>query len=242
MSFHHLLLDAWSLQVLLRGVMFFYAGFCEGHEPKLEQVRPYRDYIAWLQQQDLGKAEVFWRQELQGFHTPANLGSAALATLAYVGAGWSLADAVYMVVLTVYTVGYGEVRPLHTLYLRTVTELLIVLGCTGMILLTGALVQLMHDHEVFGEIICPSALTPINLSPLIASVSNTRRLLTVEEGSTFGGLGAEVISQLLEQDIALRSIRRLGNGTILPCSAKAEARLLPSSRDIVQCILELMSK
>jgi 2-oxoisovalerate dehydrogenase E1 component len=105
-----------------------------------------------------------------------------------------------------------------------------------------ALVQLMHDHEVFGEIICPSALTPVNLSPLIASVSNTKRLLTVEEGSTFGALGAELISQLLEQDIALRCIRRLGNGTILPCSAKAEARLLPSSQDIVQCILKLMIK
>jgi 2-oxoisovalerate dehydrogenase E1 component len=105
-----------------------------------------------------------------------------------------------------------------------------------------ALVQLIHDHEVFGEIICPTALTPINLSPLLASVSNTKRLLTVEEGSTFGALGAEVISQLLEQDIAVRCIRRLGNGTIVPCSAKAEARLLPSSRDVVQCVLELTSK
>jgi 2-oxoisovalerate dehydrogenase E1 component len=106
----------------------------------------------------------------------------------------------------------------------------------------AALVELMHDYEVFGDIICPSALTPINLSPLIDSVSNTKRLLTVEEGSTFGALGAELISQLLEHGVAVRSIRRLGNGTILPCSAKAEARLLPSSQDIVQCILEMTSK
>jgi 2-oxoisovalerate dehydrogenase E1 component len=112
----------------------------------------------------------------------------------------------------------------------------------GLALAEAALVQLMHDYEVFGDIICPSALTPINLSPLIASVSNTERLLTVEEGSTFGALGAELISQLLEHGVALRSIRRLGNGTILPSSAKAEARLLPSSQDIVQCILEMTSK
>ena len=112
----------------------------------------------------------------------------------------------------------------------------------GLALAEAALVQLMHDYEVFGDIICPSALTPINLSPLTASVSNTKRLLTVEEGSTFGALGAELISQMLEHGIALRSIRRLGNGTILPCSAKAEARLLPSSQDIVQCILEMTSK
>jgi len=112
----------------------------------------------------------------------------------------------------------------------------------GLALAEAALVQLMHNYEIFGDIICPSALTPINLSPLTASVSNTKRLLTVEEGSTFGALGAELISQLLEHGIALRSIRRLGNGTILPCSAKAEARLLPSSQDIVQCILEMTSK
>ena len=61
---------------------------------------------------------------------------------AYMAAGWSFADASYMVVLTVYTVGYGEVRHIDTPYLHAVTMGLMVLGCTGMILLTSALVQL----------------------------------------------------------------------------------------------------
>ena len=64
------------------------------------------------------------------------------ATIAYMGAGWSFADAIYMVLLTVYTVGYGEVRPIDTPYLHEVTIATMVLGCTGMILLTSALVQL----------------------------------------------------------------------------------------------------
>src|SRR5476651_2614817 len=64
-----------------------------------------------------------------------------LATLAYMQAGWTLTDASYMVVLTVYSVGYGEVRPIDTAYLHAVTMGTMVLGCTGMILLTGALVQ-----------------------------------------------------------------------------------------------------
>ena len=46
-----------------------------------------------------------------------------------------------MVLLTVFTVGYGEVRPIDTPFLHVVTIATIVLGCTGMILLTGALVQ-----------------------------------------------------------------------------------------------------
>ena len=66
-----------------------------------------------------------------------------LATLAYMGAGWSFADASYMVLLTVFTVGYGEVHPINTTYLHTVTMGLMITGCTGMILLTGALVQFL---------------------------------------------------------------------------------------------------
>jgi 2-oxoisovalerate dehydrogenase E1 component len=112
----------------------------------------------------------------------------------------------------------------------------------GLALAEEALVHLVRDHEIFAEIICPSALTPINLSPLIASMSNTKRLLTIEEGSVFGGLGAEVISRLLESGAIVGSVRRLGNDTILPCSAKAEANLLPSWRDVARCVLEVIGQ
>jgi voltage-gated potassium channel len=64
-----------------------------------------------------------------------------LATLGYMAAGWSFVDASYMVLLTVFSVGYDEVRPIDTGYLHTITIATIVFGCTGMILLTGALVQ-----------------------------------------------------------------------------------------------------
>jgi voltage-gated potassium channel len=64
-----------------------------------------------------------------------------LATLGYMGTGWSFRDAIYMVVVTVYTVGYGEVRPINTPALNGITIALIVFGCTGIIFLTGALVQ-----------------------------------------------------------------------------------------------------
>jgi voltage-gated potassium channel len=71
---------------------------------------------------------------------------------AYVLSGWSLGDAVYMVVLTVYTVGYNEVRPIDTGLLRAITIGLIVLGCTGMIFVTGALVQLITATQ-FSELL-----------------------------------------------------------------------------------------
>ncbi len=62
-------------------------------------------------------------------------------TIGYAEAGWPLQDALYMVTLTVFTVGYGEVHPIDTPFLHMLTMATMVLGCTGMIFFTGALVQ-----------------------------------------------------------------------------------------------------
>ena len=72
----------------------------------------------------------------------------AFATLAYMGAGWNFADAIYMVLLTVYTVGYGEVHPIATPYLHAVTIATMVFGCTGMILVTSVLVQALTASQI----------------------------------------------------------------------------------------------
>lgn len=63
------------------------------------------------------------------------------ATLAYVAAGWRWGDAFYFVIITIFTVGYGETHPIAGFELRAITIGTIVLGCTGVIFLTGALVQ-----------------------------------------------------------------------------------------------------
>jgi len=72
----------------------------------------------------------------------------AIATAAYMRAGWSFGDAIYMVLLTVFTVGYNEVHPINTHYLRAVTIGTIILGCTGMIFATSALVQALTMSQI----------------------------------------------------------------------------------------------
>ncbi len=64
-----------------------------------------------------------------------------LGTAGYLLAGWNLSDAFYMVIITLFTVGYEEVHPIGSPALRALTIALIVLGCTGIIYLTGAVVQ-----------------------------------------------------------------------------------------------------
>ena len=75
-SKHHLLLDGWSRYLLLKEVLAYYEAFCDGRDVQFERPRPFRDYIAWLQQQDLAKAEAFWRQTLEGFATPTTIEAA----------------------------------------------------------------------------------------------------------------------------------------------------------------------
>jgi len=73
-SHHHLLIDGWSIQILLREVFAVYESGRAGGAPQLAPLRPYRDYIAWLGEQDLAAAERFWRGELAGFSEPTPLG------------------------------------------------------------------------------------------------------------------------------------------------------------------------
>jgi amino acid adenylation domain-containing protein len=56
----------------------------------LKRSRPYQDYIAWLQQQDLSQAEAFWRVALKGFTAPTPFGvNKALGSLSSEGETYS---------------------------------------------------------------------------------------------------------------------------------------------------------
>jgi len=72
-SHHHLLLDGWSFALLLKEASNFYEAFSRDQQPTMELVRPYRDFIAWIERQDLSEAEAFWRQMLKGFANPTSL-------------------------------------------------------------------------------------------------------------------------------------------------------------------------
>ncbi len=73
-SFHHLLLDGWSVSLLLKELFAVYDVAKQGRRLQLGPIRPFREYIVWLQQQDLSQAENFWRATLKGFSAPTSLG------------------------------------------------------------------------------------------------------------------------------------------------------------------------
>jgi amino acid adenylation domain-containing protein len=72
-SFHHILLDGWSVQLLFKDLDALYEAARGGEEANLQATRPYRDYIQWLKQRNLAQAEGFWRKTLKGFTAPTPL-------------------------------------------------------------------------------------------------------------------------------------------------------------------------
>lgn len=74
-SFHHLLVDGWSILLLLQEVFAVYRSLSLQQNPQLPPTRPFRDYIAWLRQQELAPVEAFWRERLANFDTPTPIPS-----------------------------------------------------------------------------------------------------------------------------------------------------------------------
>lgn len=62
---HHLLLDGWSVPLVLREVFIAYETLRANQIVDLPPVAPYRDYIQWLEAQDLDRAESYWRTILK---------------------------------------------------------------------------------------------------------------------------------------------------------------------------------
>ncbi|MBI6976377.1 non-ribosomal peptide synthetase [Pseudomonas lactis] len=67
MSNHHILIDAWCRSLLMNDFFDIYTALGEGRDAQLATPPRYRDYIAWLQRQDLNEARQWWQQNLQGF-------------------------------------------------------------------------------------------------------------------------------------------------------------------------------
>src|ERR1700741_4589732 len=65
---HHIVMDGWSLPILLREIFAGYYG------QRLPAPAPYRSFVTWLTGRDRVAAEAAWREVLAGFETPTLVG------------------------------------------------------------------------------------------------------------------------------------------------------------------------
>lgn len=92
--------------------------------------------------------------------------SVVVGTIGYMADGWSLSDALFMVLISVSTVGYGEVRPLDSDWLRLLTSLVLLLGLIGNALLIAAAAEILISRSL------RSALGRFNLERTIADLND----------------------------------------------------------------------
>ncbi|MFC5323435.1 amino acid adenylation domain-containing protein, partial [Bradyrhizobium oligotrophicum] len=72
-SCHHILLDGWSITILLDELFDCYGALSRRELPRLAAARPFRDYVTWLQSRSPVVAEALWRRRLAGFEAPTPL-------------------------------------------------------------------------------------------------------------------------------------------------------------------------
>lgn len=70
-----------------------------------------------------------------------------IGVIGYLLAGWPASDAMYMVVITIFGVGYGEVQPVTGNVLRGFTIAVIVAGYGSVIYAVGGFIQVLIDGE-----------------------------------------------------------------------------------------------
>ncbi|CPZ30963.1 Probable peptide synthetase NRP [Mycobacteroides abscessus] len=64
LTFHHVVIDGWSLPILLQEIFASYFGH------RLPAPSSYRSFVSWLADQDLDAARTAWGKVLEGFDTP----------------------------------------------------------------------------------------------------------------------------------------------------------------------------
>jgi amino acid adenylation domain-containing protein len=70
---HHMLLDGWSLPLVIEELRGCYRSLVAGEQPPLPETPPFRDFIAWHSRRDAAADEAWWRRALHGFDEPTSL-------------------------------------------------------------------------------------------------------------------------------------------------------------------------
>jgi 2-oxoisovalerate dehydrogenase E1 component len=108
----------------------------------------------------------------------------------------------------------------------------------------AAVKQAFLEDEVLAEVLVPTMIYPLDLEPILESVSKTRRLLVVEEGQGFAGFGAEVLASCSERlrGALLATARVCAAAHPIPCSRELEKLALPDASAVLNEIRKLTSQ
>ena len=102
---------------------------------------------------------------------------------------------------------------------------------------------LLAKEGISVEVIDPRTIFPLDIATIVASVKRTGRLVVAHESTERGGIGAEVIAQVVDQAFDYLDAppqRVCGKNTPIPYNGTLEALAMPSVAEIVQAIRQTL--
>jgi pyruvate/2-oxoglutarate/acetoin dehydrogenase E1 component len=102
-----------------------------------------------------------------------------------------------------------------------------------------AATELILQHELFTEVVALSRLHPLDLDPVLESLARTGSIVTLEEGTLTGGVGAELAARVQAQawnELDGPVLRVAAHDGIVPSARSLEDEALPGVEDIVAAV------
>ncbi|WP_370422149.1 non-ribosomal peptide synthase/polyketide synthase [Streptomyces sp. QH1-20] len=189
-SNHHILLDGWSMPVLLRELFELYD--TQGYTGGLPRVTPYRDYLAWLAKQDPEAARTAWSKALGGLAEPSLIAPVDR------GRGHGLPERVSVDLPASLTEALaGQARSAG----RTLNSLLQAVWATVLGQLTG------RSDVVLGTVVSGRPPHIAGIESMVGLLINTLPVrVTLDPAETFGAL----VDRLQAEQAALTQYHHIG--------------------------------
>ncbi len=134
-------------------------------------------------------------------------------------------------------IGLAEVK-------RTGTDVTLV-AYSKMLLLALEAAQVLAGEEISVEVVDPRTLKPLDVECLVASVKKTGRLVIVEEGWRFAGLGAQIAESVYTEAFDYLDapiVRVTGEDVPMPYARPLEDAAIPDRARIVAAIRRLLQR
>jgi pyruvate dehydrogenase E1 component beta subunit len=136
-----------------------------------------------------------------------------------------------------YTIPFGKAK-----ILREGSDVTVV-AILSMVSKALNATETLANEEVSVEVIDPRTLNPFDWDTIINSVKKTNRLVTIEEGTLTGGIGAEIAAVISDKafyhlDAPIKRIA--ASDCPLPYSPILEDAVIPNEQKIIEAIKETL--